>query len=122
MAKARVPIPENPKELLDLAQSIITKRVADKAASPLAGIGAEWDTAAPLVAKAIEKHELAEDLRRQMERAYEERDNVVKQVQPLITRSRDILTGFYGPANMRKLGEHGFTVDDTARPPKGPSK
>ena len=71
---------------------------------------------------AQQKHALAEDLRRQMEKAYEERDAVVAQVQPLVTRSRDILTGVYGTTNMRKLGDHGFTVDDSPRAAKAVAK
>jgi hypothetical protein len=43
---------------------------------------------------------------------------VVKQTTPLVQRTRDMLQGLYGPANLRKMGEHGFTVNDPSTPTK----
>ena len=114
-AKARVDIPENAKDLLDLAQAVLARHKADGAESVLAILKADWTTVGPLVAQGLDQHAKAENYRLLMEKAYEERDLVEQKVRPLLTRSRDILTGAYGPGNMRKLGDHGFTVDDPPR-------
>ena len=118
MAKARIPLPRNPAELLKLGQDIFNKHQEDGAASPLAGISAEWAEDGALLPEALEAHLEAEEHRRKAEAAFERRDNVVTKATPMVQRSRDILQGHYGTANLRKLGDHGFTVDDSPRGPK----
>lgn len=111
-------MPKNPKEQLELGAKIYAKHQADNNESALAGIASEWAGLGPQLAPALAAHERAEKLRKQMEDAYEERDRVAAKTLELTQRSRDILQGHYGAANVRKMGEHGFTVDDSPRAAK----
>jgi len=117
MAKVRIPLPTNPKQQLELGATIYAKHQTDGSSSPLAGLNAQWAALGPQLASALNAHERAEQLRRQMEAAYEERDKAAEEAFRLIQRSRDILEGHYGPDSVRKLGDHGFTVDDSRRTP-----
>jgi hypothetical protein len=56
-------------------------------------------------------HLRAEELRRQMELTYRERDLLVKPIKEAVMASRDLLLGAYR-ANPKKLGDWGFEVSD----------
>jgi hypothetical protein len=115
MPKQRVEIPKKAKELLDLALKIFNKHSKDGPTSKLNILN--WDVVGPTIATAIEKHNLAEDLNRQRDKAYEERDILLKNIEASIKSSRDVLTGVYS-SEMKNLGEWGFNVYSSAAPTK----
>jgi hypothetical protein len=116
MSKARIQIPKNVQEVLELAEIINAKHTTDGETSPLntlkdlnlQGIGTR-------VAACQVQHLKAEDLRRQMELAYRERDAMLKPIGETIKATRDLLLGVYR-TQPKRLGEWGFTVSD------GPTK
>ena len=116
--KMRVEIPKNPKELLDLSIKVLTKHAADAAASPL-NLLQDIDIAveSSKAAAALLKHNEAEDLRLQMEKAYKDRDFLMSNTATFVKNSRDLLTGMHRE-NMKRLGDWGFTVDHSAKAKK----
>ena len=121
--KPRIPLPGNkdPKGVLDLAADIIKKHQADGAASVIRGeLKADIDAAAASVAEGLDWHAQALEMKRKLEDLYEKRDNIVDEWVPLNQRVSKSLQGEYAK-NLRRMGDHGFTVDDTPRPPKADS-
>lgn len=110
--KPRIVIPRNAEDLLKLAQSIQAKDAELGSKSPLAVL--EWAKKIDQVQAALAAHNQAESLRRQMEAAYEQRDNLLDDINEWVRQSRDVLTGIYRQ-EMQKLGDFGFTVDATPR-------
>ena len=116
MSKARIQIPKNVQEVLELAEIINAKHTTDGESSPLnslqdlnlKGIGTR-------VAACQVQHLKAEELRRQMELAYRERDAMLKPISETIKATRDLLLGVFR-TQPKRLGDWGFTVSD------GPSK
>ncbi|KPM49651.1 hypothetical protein [Jiulongibacter sediminis] len=99
MAKAKVTIPTNVQELLELADFIQAKHSEDGESSVLSAM--PDNTIADMQTKAdtcLKHHLHAEELRRQMELAY---------------RERDLLLGVHRK-NPKKLGDWGFVVSDRA--------
>ncbi len=121
MAKktARVVIPRNPEELIDLGEGIIEKHNEDPANSPIAGLDmAEFEN---LVLDAKKKNAEAKKLRKDAETATEDRDsllghrkdqnsNTLGTVLNYVSRSRDILLGNFR-GNEQHLGDYGFVVN-----------
>jgi hypothetical protein len=116
MSKARIQIPKNVQEVLELAEIINAKHSTDGEASPLntlkdlnlQGIGSR-------LAACQVQHLKAEELRRQMELAYRERDAMLKPISETVKAARDLLLGVYR-TQPKRLGDWGFTVSD------GPNK
>ncbi|MBL0326523.1 MAG: hypothetical protein IPP61_15285 [Cytophagaceae bacterium] len=113
MAKIRIMIPTNVQEVLELAEIINAKHATDGEASPLntlqymnlTGMG-------PKVTACQQQHLKAEELRRQMELAYRERDVMLNPIAETIKASRDLLMGVYR-SQPKRLGEWGFKVSDS---------
>jgi hypothetical protein len=111
--KMRVKIPVyNPSELLDLAQRVQAKHLAEGDASPLKIL--DWEEAARIIEEAVTEHEKAQRMRREMRQAFEKRDIKLIGVLNFLRGSRDILAGRY-IREMRKLGAWGFDVLDVRR-------
>lgn len=95
-----------------MAEIISARHATDGETSPLnilqdtflSGIG-------PKVTACQQQHLKAEELRRQMELAYRERDAMLMPIVEAIKASRDLLTGVYR-SQPKKLGEWGFRVSD----------
>ncbi len=114
----RVEIPRNAKDLLVLAEDILAKHTADGAASPLNLLeDITWATEGPKVATALAKHDEAEHYRLLMEKAYRERDLLMKETGIIVKNSRDLLTGIHRE-NMKRLGDWGFSVDHSPKAKK----
>jgi hypothetical protein len=111
MAKSRVEIPINSKELIDLADKVYKKHLAEAANSPLRPLA--WATLGPTLPQVLTLHNQAEALRKQMEAAYEQRDKLLKPVADIVRASRDILTGVH-QKEMKKLGDWGYEVADAS--------
>jgi hypothetical protein len=112
----RVLIPRNPEEKIELAELVFKKDSDLGNASPLAALG--WDVQGPNISIAKEKHDKAEELKRQAEILYEERDNLLAPIDDLLKQSRDQLKVTYR-SDPRKIGDFGFTVDDTPQKKSG---
>lgn len=106
---AKIVIPTNPKKLLELTQKILDKHLADGESSPLNLV--ITDSIQQTVTDGLQLNTQAETLEKQMEKAYEERDEKVKEAAKIVKQSRDILKGVY-TGNLKQLGDYGFTVND----------
>jgi hypothetical protein len=116
--KMRVNIPSNKKDLLDLAAKVNAKHLADGTASPLLLLqDITWATEGAKIAIALAKHDEAETLKLAMEQAYRERDLIMQNTEQVVRNSRDLLTGV-NRSNMKRLGDWGFSIDDSPRAKK----
>lgn len=114
-SKARVDIPKNPSQKLDLANRINTKHKADGDGSVLKTlITHHWDVNGPKVAEAQEMHRQAEDFQRQANLAYSKRDQLLDEIDESIKATRDLLLGVYRD-NPRELSQWGFDVSDSPK-------
>ncbi len=107
MPQIKVTISPNVEELLALAEIIYQKHQALGKASPLAVL--DWQAQGPRIAQALAAHKRAEELKRLMEQAYEQRDALLEPVDAIVRQSRDVLKGIYRN-EPRKIGEFGFNV------------
>jgi len=111
----RVNIPKNAEELLDLAAKVYQKHIDLADASPLnAMVSHKWSDNGPNVAACLQLHKQAEELKRQAEEAYRQRDLMLVEITESVKASRDLLLGVYRDTP-KTLGEYGFEVDDSAR-------
>ncbi len=121
MAKARIPIPgsSDPVGSLNLTAAV-GKAIADKGPDSLIGgaLAAEIAAAAAKVPAALAAQKKAEDLMREVEKLYKQRDAVVAECVPLNQRGSKALQGNLGTARLREMGDYGYTVNDPA--PKAP--
>ena len=109
----RIVIPSNPKELLDLAQAILQKHLADGATSPLnAQQDFSWAVEGPKVAPCIENNKKAEEAAKLAEQYYRQRDIDYVPIKDIVKNSAQLLKKIYAK-NPKVLGEYGFVVDDS---------
>lgn len=119
--RGSVAIKRNPEQLLKLGGDIYTKHLNDGVASPLKSlVDNNWDVTGPKVAGCLENHNKAEDYRRQMELAYQERDKVLAEVEDIVRNSAALLKGIYRNSP-KKLGDWGFDVSESSATPKTPA-
>ena len=110
----RVVIPASPSELIDLAKKVYKKHQDLGATSPLNSLQSnKWEVNGPNVATALGYQEQAEELKRQAENLYKQRDLLLAPIKESIRSSRDVLLGIYRE-NPRALGEWGFEVNSSA--------
>ena len=107
--KKRVKLPVRSKDLLDLAKKVQLKHVADGPSSPLNAL--DWQAANALIEKVVTAHERAEQLRREMHEAFQQRNLNLTAVRDVVRGCRDVLTGRY-IREMKTLGQWGFDVMD----------
>jgi hypothetical protein len=115
--KGRVLIPQNVEESLKLAQKVYEKHKSDDN-SILKNIDSmDWAVIGPKISECLQKHTEAEELKRKMEEAYRDRDLVLPEIVEILRVSKSLLKAAYSK-NPKKLGEWGFTVDDTPKTKK----
>lgn len=115
LTKGRVLIPRKIEEHLSLAEKVYQKHQIEGQGSILNSLeGLDWAQIGPKLAECAKKHEEAEEYRRKMEEAYRERDLVFPQIEEILRASKSILKAAYSK-NPKKMGEWGFTVDDTPK-------
>lgn len=122
---ARVNIPTNPDELIALSQSIVAKHTADAAGSPLAALNmtdmgvktTAADTQNKASAKAYRDGELATQNR---DIALGSDKSTPSTVNYYVSSVRDMLLVLY-KGNEQKLGDWGFTVDQSAQSSSKPA-
>lgn len=120
MAKStvRVIIPKNPGLFLTLASDVYTKHTDDGASSPLAGLeDNNWTDNGPKIAQAKGLQTQIGTLEKALENLYGQRDLLIAPVLATVKSSRDLLLSKFSK-NPKKLGDWGFTVDDSPKPPK----
>lgn len=118
----RVEIPENPKSLLDLAAEILKHHTELGEKSPLNVIEKDnWTTEGPNVKLCLDKHNEAEDLKANMEKAYKDRDVMLEGIIKTVKASRDVLTGAYHD-NMKRMSDWGFIVYESVKPTEKTNK
>lgn len=116
--KMRVVIPKSPSDMLDLGAAVYAKHLADGASSVLKNLqDHDWAVEGPKIALAKIEHDKAEDFKLKMEKAYKDRDLLMAPVKDTLLSSRDLLTGVMR-SNMKRLGDWGFTVNDSPKPKK----
>lgn len=114
----RVVIPQNPKDKLELARAVFSKHITEGGASPLLQLrGVEIGLTSSKIEPALAQHEIAENLKREMEQAYRERDAHMNEIMDLTRKSIKLLKAIYAD-NPKKLGEWGVNVDDSTQPKK----
>ncbi len=109
----RVKIPKTPKTLLQIAEIIYAKHLAEAANSPLNLLSDEdWGNTGPKIATTFAQHNLAETAKLQMETAYRQRDINMPEIERIVRTSIGLLKKVYSK-NPKRLGEWGINVDDT---------
>jgi bifunctional DNA-binding transcriptional regulator/antitoxin component of YhaV-PrlF toxin-antitoxin module len=113
--KGRIVIPTNVGEMLTLAQKVFEKHTQEGDASILMNLdGLDWKVTGDKIASCLKKHIEAEDFKRKMEEAYRERDLSLPEIQEILRASKSLLKASF-PKNPKKVGDWGFTVDDTPK-------
>lgn len=116
--KGRIAIPTNIEENLHLAEKVYEKHQKDGASSLLNNLDdLDWNVTGEKVALCLQKHLEAEELNRKMEEAYRTRDLYLPQINELLRASKGLLKGVFSK-NPKKLGEWGFSVDDSPKTKK----
>ena len=114
----RLKISKNPEELLVLAKGIAAKHIADGDTSPLKlAVDYNWDTIEEKINRCLSYHKEAEEHKRKMEECYRERDIDFPYIDEAVRNGGAILKGLFAK-NPKRLGEWGYTVDDTKRATK----
>ena len=115
ITKGRISIPRNIEENLNLAQKVFNKHLNDGSTSLLLTLdGLEWKEIGPKIETCLKKHIESEEYKRKMEEAYRERDLVLPEIQEILRASKSLLKATFSK-NPKKMGEWGFTVDDTPK-------
>lgn len=113
--KGRVVISTNVEEQLKLAQSIFDKHALDGIVSPLHALqDYKWEAEGPNINVCLAKHLEAEEHKRKMEEAYRERDKHLPNILNVVRNSGALLKAIHAK-NAKRLGEWGFTVDDSPK-------
>ena len=123
MAQARIPVPNatDPLGALNLTAATAKAIAAKGKDSLIVGeLADELRAAAALVPDALAAHEEAKKLELQLEKLYERRKAAVAVCVPLNQRTSKALQGNLGKSRLREMGDYGFTVNDSPRPPKPP--
>ncbi len=111
----KVVIPYSVVDLLDLAAKVYKKHLQMGNTSPLETMKSNrWDSNGPAIEKAMALQKQAEELKRQMESVYSQRDLLVASVRESVRASRDVLLGI-SRDNPKELGEWGYEVNDSKR-------
>ena len=109
----RIVIPTNAAELLNLAQKIYEKHVADGANSPLNAMqDFSWADDGPKVAPCQQNNIDAELAAKKAEQLYRQRDQDLPIIKAIVQNSASVLKGIYAK-NPKVLGDYGFVVDDS---------
>ena len=113
--KKRVKIPaRDPKALLDLANKVREKHVADGDASPLKVLN--WDQINTAIDDAVTIEDKALKMKRDKLNFYQQRSRRIEAVVNIMRNTRDILTGVHSD-EMKALGAWGFDVFDKRTSP-----
>ncbi|WP_293890623.1 hypothetical protein [Flavobacterium sp.] len=111
----RIILPTNPGELLNLAQKIYDKHLADGANSPLNAMqDYNWASDGPKVAPCKRNNDDAEAAAKNAEKFYRQRDQDLPDIKQIVKNSAAILKSIYAK-NPKVLGDYGLVVDDSPK-------
>jgi hypothetical protein len=114
----RVEISQNVEEMLNLASTVYEKHESDGDASPLLKLdGTSWKEIGPKIKPTLAKHHEAEELRKQADKAYRERDLYVSEIKETVQASKNLLKAL-NQKNPKRLADWGFDVHDSVQTPK----
>jgi len=117
----RIVISQNVEEMLTLASKVYQKHQEFGEASPLTNLdGVSWSVVGPTIEQALARQKEAEEYKKQMEKAYRERDLYTPAIREAVTASRNLLKAM-NQKNPKRLIEWGFEVDDSAQAAKTPT-
>ena len=117
----RIVISQNVEEMLTLASKVYQRHQEIGEASPLTNLdGISWSVVGPTIEQALACQKEAEDYKKQMEKAYRERDLYTPAIKEAVTASRNLLKAL-NQKNPKRLVEWGFDVDDSAQAAKAPT-
>jgi hypothetical protein len=118
----RISITTNVPDGVSLAEKVYTKHQADGAASPLNNLDdVDWAVTGPKLKTCRQQHDLAEQLKKDSEKAYAIRDAIYAEVTEILRVSKNTLKGRF-TKNPKKIGDWGFQIDDTPPPKKDKPK
>ena len=115
----RTVIPENPDKKGKLGDSILTKHTADGPASIITHLVKDDVKGSIANLNALSKR--ADELRREAEATYEQRNLEAKKVDQFLRSVRDVVNATY-PDQPKKLTEYGFEVNEVASKAKAEKK
>ena len=118
MAKARVSIPVNPGDLIDLCVAIAAENKDQGKDSPLSIL--DWAEFNPIIVEANDLDDKITNMSRELEKLTQRRKTLVEKTDGLADfarQSRDVLSGVFRN-EMKKLGDFGFDVNDSPKPKK----
>jgi hypothetical protein len=115
MPKPRITIPVNAGDLIDLAVAIEEQHLELEKASPLSLL--DWKAASAQIKEAQEVQKQINKLSKELEKLTERRNNLIGPLGDFVRSSRDVLSGVYR-AEMKKLSDFGFQVDDSPKAKK----
>lgn len=111
----RVKIPRNAEHLLQLANTVYAKHMADAEKSPLNLLNDyNWQDNSLRMIQAQALQQQIRQTEKELDNLYRKRDTLLAPVNLTLKCSRDLLLGMY-KANYKKLTEWGFEVDDTPK-------
>jgi len=111
--QGRVFIPTNTVELLDLAQKIKNKHLAEGTNSPLnAMVDYDWSVEGPKIEICKQNHDNATEAAKKAEQFYRQRDLDIPAIRSIVQNSAALLKTIYAK-NPKVLGDYGLTVDDS---------
>lgn len=109
----RIAITTNVPDGVALAKKVYAKHLTDGSKSPLNDLeDVDWAVTGPKLDICIGKHDVAEQLKADSEKAYRERDHLYDEVVKVLRVSKNTLKGRF-TTNPKKLGDWGFQIDDT---------
>lgn len=120
MAKTtgRVVIKKNPKDILDTSQKVFDKHTSLGTKSPLRILeDVDWSVTGPKIKPALDAHNLAEELKRQMEEQYSLRDAAMPEITKALKQSVNLLKSSFGDTP-KKLAQWEIDVDDSPKAKK----
>jgi len=112
MERVRVSIPKKKRELISLAQKVLSKHQLDAEQSKLNVL--DWSKFDEKIQQALAMQNTAEDLARKSKLTTEQCDLLLQDIHDHLRSSRDVLTGVF-KSEMKKLGDWGYDVIESAR-------
>ena len=111
----RIEIPNSVAVAINLAGTI--KKEHDELGKDSPLVVLDWKAYGPVITEATAINQQIEELSRKLEQLSQRRAALAEPVLDIVRSSRDVLTGAYR-AELRKLTDFGFEVDDTPRAKK----
>lgn len=111
--RGRIVYPKSAGGMLQLAEKMYDKHLADGSESPLKVLkDYDWSVTGPTIVTCIDNHKKAEALSKKAEELYKARDLALKDIDGIVRNSGSVLKGIYAK-NPKVLGDYGLVVNDS---------